>query len=147
MKFSESTGQIYLDGIDYPTIPEDAVEITEGEYYQIVNKPMTSTAVVRDGHVKIISLELKEKIEPPKYFKHLTQKQLRLTLLKHGITGAVVLEKIKALKDPVQREAANIEWEFADRFFRDSPTLVMLGKMLGFTDEQIDAMWEEAAKL
>jgi len=73
----------------------------------------------------------------------ITRRQLRLTLLAHGLLGQIA-PSIAALPEPA-RSVALIEWEDAREYQREHPLLGQLGAALGLTDEQIDAMWAEAA--
>lgn len=73
----------------------------------------------------------------------ITRRQLRLTLLAHGLLNQVA-PAIAALSEPT-RSTAMIEWDDAREYQREHPLLGQLGAALGLTDEQIDVMWSEAA--
>ena len=78
----------------------------------------------------------------------ITARQLRLALLRLGLTGAQVEAQIAALPGTdADREAALIEWEYATTYQRDHQLVVALGAALGLTAAQIDAAWREAATL
>ena len=72
-----------------------------------------------------------------------TQRQARLALLAAGLLAAVQ-PALDSLPSP-QREAAQIEWDWASTIKRDSPLIVSVGAALGLTDEQIDALFIAAA--
>lgn len=78
----------------------------------------------------------------------LSARQLRLALLRLGLTGAQVEAQIAAMPGTdADREAALIEWEYATTYQRDHQLVVALGAALGLTAAQIDAAWREAATL
>jgi len=52
-----------------------------------------------------------------------------------------------AIPDPAQRQAAQIEWEYATTVVRDSSWVQSLGPVLGLSAAQIDALFIAAAKL
>ena len=85
---------------------------------------------------------------PPPPLPVITARQLRLALLRLGVTGAQVEAQIAAMPGTdADREAAMIEWEYATTYQRDHPLVAMLGAALGLTTAQIDAAWMEAATI
>jgi len=79
----------------------------------------------------------------------ITRRQLRLALLKRfGLTSAQVDAEIAALpREPIEREAAMIEWQDATTYERDHWLVVALGAALGLPTAQIDDAWREAVTL
>ena len=85
---------------------------------------------------------------PPPVMPTITRRQLRLALLRLGVTGDQVEAQIAAMPGtPIEREAAMIEWQDATTYERNHPLVVMLGAALGLTEAQIDAAWMGAATL
>ncbi|WP_051376929.1 hypothetical protein [Agrobacterium tumefaciens] len=80
--------------------------------------------------------------EPPA--QPITRRQLRLTLVRNGISLAGVEAAIAAMPDGLEKEEAQIEWADASTFNRDHPTLLLIAAALGLTEVQVNAMWEEA---
>lgn len=74
----------------------------------------------------------------------LTASQVRLGLLANGITTAMVDSAIATIDDAVEREAARIKWEYAATISRNDGLVAAIGASLGLTDEQVDAMWQQA---
>lgn len=72
-------------------------------------------------------------------------RQARLALLGAGKLAAVNTA-LASLPSP-QKEAAQIDWEYATAIERNSPLISQLGPALGMTDAQIDALFEAAAAL
>lgn len=77
--------------------------------------------------------------------KEITMRQAKLLLHSMGLYSAVD-EAIAALPEP-PRIAAQIEWEASAKMQRDKAFVAMIGSHLGLTDDQIDDMFIEAAKL
>lgn len=74
-----------------------------------------------------------------------TMRQARLALLGADLLG-LVDAAIAALPSP-QKEAAQIEWQYASTVERNSGLLPAMGAALGLTDEQLDALFETAKTL
>ena len=74
-----------------------------------------------------------------------TMRQARLALLAAGHLQAIS-DAIAALPSP-QKEAAQIEWEFAADVERTSPFLASLAAALGLDDTALDALFVAAAQL
>lgn len=75
-----------------------------------------------------------------------TMRQARLALLAIGKL-AHVATAIAAIPDPMQRQAAQIEWEYSATVERNRPFVQMLAPALGLSSAQLDQLFIEAAKL
>ncbi len=69
----------------------------------------------------------------------ITSRQARLVLLQYGLLANVPVA-IAALPSP-QKEAAQIEWEYATTLERASPLIVGLADALGWPAETVDEMF------
>lgn len=72
-------------------------------------------------------------------------RQIRLWLLGRGVSMAAVDAAINALPDAAEREAVQVEWEYAPYVERSHPMLVPLAAALGLSEEQVDQAFVEAA--
>lgn len=123
-------GVVSVEAVDGPVVPEGqvAVEITpalsEGEWHQ--------------------QWELQD-IPPEPVPQVVTMRQARLALLAAGLLGAVETA-IDALPSP-DKEAAQIEWEYAMEVNREWPLINSIGSALGLDDAAIDALFIAASKL
>lgn len=72
-------------------------------------------------------------------------RQIRLWLIRHGVTLAAVDAAIDAIPDAQQREECRVEWHHAPYVERTHPLLVPLASALGLTEEQVDDAFREAA--
>jgi hypothetical protein len=72
-------------------------------------------------------------------------RQIRLWLLRHGISLAAVDAAIDAIPDQLQRDSVRVEWDYAPYVERSHPMLVPLAAALGLTEPQVDQAFVEAA--
>lgn len=73
-----------------------------------------------------------------------TRRQLRLTLVRNGISLGAVEALIAGMPEGLQKDEAQIEWQDAQTFDRQHPTLLLIAQALGLTPEAVDAMWLDA---
>ena len=71
----------------------------------------------------------------------ITPRQARLALLNAGLLDAVEAYIATLSK------AAQVEWEYANEICRDHALLTQAASALGLTAEQVDALFESAARL
>ncbi len=83
-------------------------------------------------------------LNPPEILPPITKRQLRLTLVRNGISLEMVEAAIESMPEGLPKEEAKIEWADASTFNRDHPTLLLIASALGLTEGQVDAMWREA---
>jgi len=81
---------------------------------------------------------------PPK--PDLTPRQVRQALVLNGITLANIDAAIAQLPEP-DRSLAQIEWEYSVAFVRTNPLIAQVAAILGWSTEQLDAMWDFAKTL
>lgn len=83
--------------------------------------------------------------EPPEaVVPSITRRQLRLTLVRHGIPLSGVEAAIASMPEGLPKQEAQIEWADASTFNRSHPTLLLIAGALGLSEAQVDAMWAEA---
>jgi hypothetical protein len=74
-------------------------------------------------------------------------RQIRLWLIRHGVSLATVEAAIDGIGDAVTRESVRVEWEYAPYVERSHAWLVPMAAALGLTEQQLDAAFREAATL
>ena len=89
---------------------------------------------------KVWVVDQGQPIKPTK----VTLRQAKLALLAAGMLQGVK-DAISAIEDPIQREAAEIEWEYAQDVERNNGLVPMLASAIGMTDAQLDALFADAA--
>ncbi len=89
-----------------------------------------------------LSLKNKDIPAAPKSVpKMVTPRQLRLALLKSGVSLTNISNAIDNIPDAATKAGALIEWEYANVFERNHPLIVSLGGQLGLTSKQIDSLF------
>lgn len=78
---------------------------------------------------------------------NVSARQIRLWLISNNISLAQIDTLINAIEDPMQREYAKVEWEFAPYIERNHPLVATFASALGLTEEQIDAGFITASTL
>jgi len=116
-------------------VPEDP-GVPEG-------KIATSMSVQRVGEVVVVVYVLEDapppSADPAGY--PLTARQLRLGLIRHGITLSTVQAAISAIGDGQQRDEAQVYWEFSTVINWSHPMTRGLMALAGITPEDAAAMW------
>lgn len=89
-----------------------------------------------------------EPTDPPPIIKvtRVTMRQARLALLGAGLLDDIEAA-LAAIPDAAQRRAAQIEWEYSSEVQRDRAWVQQVAAGLGLSDEQLDALFEQAAAL
>ena len=72
-------------------------------------------------------------------------RQIRIWLVRHGISMAAVDAAIAEIPDEQARQEAQISWEFSPYVERAHPMLVPLAAALGLSEAQVDEAFREAA--
>lgn len=136
MRFSPSTLGWYPTFVDYPVLPEDLIEVPDALWQSLMGKPLK----VVDG----MPADGTQEAPPgPVAPASVTMRQARLALLAADRLGMVEIA-IAGLESP-QREAAQIEWEFAATVDRVSPLVATLAAVTGMNDEELDQLFMLAA--
>ncbi|MCZ7480566.1 hypothetical protein [Rhizobium rhizogenes] len=129
------------------TDPRDgAIEITDAQYSEALAAIDDGKAVTISGGFGIVTPiptdEGGTSTDP--LTMPITRRQLRLTLVRHGIALASVDDAISSMAEGLPKQEAQIEWADASEFRRQHPTLLLIASGLGLADLQVDAMWREA---
>ena len=74
-------------------------------------------------------------------------RQIRLWLVRHGVSLAAVDAAIAAIPDAQAREECRVEWDYAPWMERSHPLLVPLAAALGLSEAQVDEAFREAATI
>lgn len=77
----------------------------------------------------------------------ITKRQLRLALIRNGISLAQVEAGIAAMQEGLEKQVVEIEWQDASTFNRLHPTLLIVVTALNLIPEHVDAMWIEATTI
>lgn len=72
-------------------------------------------------------------------------RQIRLWLVRNGVSLAAVDAAIDAIPEQLQRDSVRVEWEYAPYVERSHTMLVPLAAALGLTEQQVDQAFIEAS--
>ena len=75
-----------------------------------------------------------------------TPRQIRQALVLSGVSVQQIEDAIDSLPEP-NKSMARIEWEYSTAFHRNRPIVAQVGAILGWTSEQLDALWTLASSL
>lgn len=114
--------------------PEQFAEIAE---YQTDRRFINGEIVVYAPPT--LTPEEKRGLMPP-----ITKRQLRLTLVRNGISLLQVEQSIAAMPEGLEKQEAEIEWQDASQFNRLHPILLLVADALSLSPEQVDTMWDAA---
>lgn len=76
-----------------------------------------------------------------------TPRQLRIALIQNGISISVIESQIDAIPDPVQKEIARAEWEYALEIKKEHPLVGMMAANLNLSDQQVNDIFSLAVTL
>jgi hypothetical protein len=83
-------------------------------------------------------------VPTPAIPESVSARQIRLWLIRQGISLAQVDAAIDAIPDQLQRDSVRVEWDYAPYVERSHPMLVPLAAALGLTEQQVDQAFIEA---
>lgn len=83
----------------------------------------------------------------PVFSSTISSRQIRLWLIRNGISLQSVTDAIDSIEDPILRDSVTIEWEYAPYIERSHPMLVPLAQNLGLSESDIDRAFIEASLL
>jgi hypothetical protein len=76
-----------------------------------------------------------------------TPRQLRIALIQTGISPSVIDAQIEAIPDPVQKEIASAEWEYALEIKKEHPLVAMMAVNLNLSEQQVNDIFSVAVTL
>ena len=76
-----------------------------------------------------------------------TPRQLRIALIQTGISPSTIDSQIQAISDPIQKEIAYSEWEYALEIKKEHPLVAMMAINLNLTEQQVNDIFSNAVTL
>ena len=122
--------------------PSDAMEISEEDYREFMNFAGQRRW---DGSRVVQYTPAEPEPQEPSVPHSVTIRQAKLQMSRAGILSAV--DAAIAGMEGQAGEEARIEWQYATELRREHPLVEALGPTLGLSDEAIDALFVEAAKI
>lgn len=81
-----------------------------------------------------------------KIIQDVTARQIRQALILYGVSLSQIDDTIASLPEPM-KSLAQVEWVHSNMFQRERPLTIQVATMLGWTSDQLDALWNLAASL
>lgn len=100
-----------------------------------------------DGNWALLPDSTDDLPELPAVPASVSARQIRLWLVRHGVSLAAVDAAIDAIPDAQQRDECRVEWDYAPYVERTHPMLLPLAQAIGLTPEQVDDAFREASAL
>lgn len=139
MKYSPSNHCFYPASIDYPSLPEDLVEVPDADYHLAAGRMPGEDYEVVDGRVQIIPAP-----EPGPFVpQSVTRFQARAALYNAGHFETVEAFMARSSTPMLMRLA----WLDAQSFDRGSDTVAALASVLQLSDIEVDALFTAAAEI
>ena len=161
--FSYKNQAFYDITLNYPTLPDDLVAVTQEKYLSLLTSMSKGCGITRDlvataprpsayhklaeDDTWVDNRSIAEKRQQYlQSLKPLTRRQFKLVLLNNNLLDQVEMA-INSIPDASTRMRAKIEYEDAVSFERLNPTLNQLYSLMGLKESQVDALWEDGLKL
>jgi hypothetical protein len=134
---------VELEIVNYPNPAYDyATQTLEYRAYADLN----NLKWVQENYIRNLT---QEEIEQryPKGPNSCTPRQLRIALIQTGIQLSTIQGFIDGISDPIQKEIAIAEWEYALEIRKDHPLVAMIASNLNLTQQQVDDIFILAVDL
>ncbi len=163
INFSVSQQAFYDSNLDYSNPPQDLVEITDEQHRELLkalnsgciifadltcseSKPSQFHEWINSGWIDPRTEEEKLAYKRSQYPK-LTRYQFKRCLLEKGYKSSDIEARIQTIEDEIIRELTLLGFREATNFVRTDESILAMQSVLGFSDENVDELWEYASKL
>lgn len=156
IKFSFNNQAFYDIDLDYPELPNDLIDIDESQYSKLLTALNSNCIIFNDltfsepkpspfhewsGSEWIDPRTLEEIAAYNRsLLPRLSKRQFALYLYDHNMYDQIM----QAIEE---NPRFKIEYDSVSDIERLSPTVSEMTALLGWTDEQVDQMWEQASTL
>lgn len=96
-----------------------------------------------EGEGQLVKVDL----PAPRVPQQVTPRQFRLALIDTGILPTQIESALNNIEDEIEKAKALTEWEYALSFDRSHSLIVAIADQLNVSEEDIDDLFREAAKL
>lgn len=141
----EALEQMTIEELAQQIIPENtSFRIVEDDFFPLNDEYRDAWTIAEDLTGNIFIDQTKVEAIKLSKLKPLSRRQFRMILVMNGYDLDAIKEQILAIEDIQTRQLNLIEWEDSATFERDNPSLIMMSEMMGMSDDQVNAMWEQA---
>ena len=163
IKFSLEKKAFYDMDLSYLNLPNDLIEISEQQHLELLNAINSGCVIFSDltysspqptahhnwngeNWIDLRTEEEKLAYKRSQYPK-LTRYQFKRCLLEKGYKSSDIEAQIQTIEDEFSRELTLIGFKEATNFVRTDESILAMQSVLGFSDENVDELWEYASKL
>jgi hypothetical protein len=118
-----------------PEVPE-GFKLSEPEY--VIDEEQKTVT----GNYELVELPPPP---PPPQAETISARQIRLWLVRNGISLQSIEDAINQIPDEAVKESLLIEWQYAAYVDRNHPMILELASMLGLNEEQLNNAFNEAS--
>lgn len=141
----EALEQMTIEELAQQIIPENtSFRIVEDNFFPLNDEYRDAWTIAEDLTGNIFIDQTKVEAIKLSKLKPLSRRQFRRVLVQNGYDLDVIKAKILEIEDTQTRQLTLIDWEDADTFERLDTSLIMMAEMMGMSDDQVNAMWEQA---
>ena len=133
----------WVEGATPEQLIDYGVEVVKDPVTPLYNADTEKVVPLLNGQFEVVALN-KEEIDLQKV-QSVSMRQARLALLQAGYLGNV--EAIIASLPEEQKQAAEIEWEYATTVSRDSVLTDLLAQGIDLTSTQVDELFTLASEI
>ena len=145
--YFEDTNSVEITWVDSEGVPVRCHSYSDAQIGDILTDLAEYGGNVSDYTAELDALRAAMK-PPVPYVKPIptvvSMRQARLALLQAGLL-APITQAINAFPDVSQREAIQIEWEYAQEIDRNSAFVEQIAATLNLSEAQLDALFESAS--
>jgi hypothetical protein len=133
--------ELEITRLPNPPYNYDTETLAYRSYADLVNFKWIEEAYAR----RLTEKEIEQRTPSPPDL--CTPRQLRIALIKTGISLAIIQSFIDNIQDPIEKEIAIAEWEYALEIHRQHPLVSMIASNLNLTEAQIGDIFTLASTL
>lgn len=139
-----SNGNSYVDGVTDPSL---VTTVGNGWHVSWIGSDYNEY-LTACNNVNIIPRNSDPNVPTTNFdYPRISARQVRLWLLRSGISLEAVDQAINSIEDSSTRDSVRVEWEYAPYIERNHPMLVPLAQILGLTENDIDIAFVEASNM
>lgn len=163
IKLSIKNQSFYDAELSYLDLPSDLIEITDDQHTELLSalnsgcvifsdltysesKPSQFHEWINGGWIDPRTEDEKLTYKRSQYPK-LTRYQFLRCLLENGFKASDIESQILKIEDEMTRELTLLGFKEATNFVRTDESILAMQSVLGFSDENVDELWEYALKL
>lgn len=136
----------YLVELEIVTPPDPAYDIETETLEHRAYADLNNFKWVEENYIRALTPEeIEQRLDRGP--NACTPRQLRIALIQSGVSLATVQGFIDSIQDPVQKEIAIVEWEYALEIVKEHPLVQTIATNLNLTKQQVNDIFTLAITL